>query len=96
MPPEEGGTTEPITQPSQEQAAPGESSEDRKVNASGTCIGYDPNTYCLAECNDGINFYYPVGHASVIAFGNCASAAYNYCRSIGYSGHNDACWGTYY
>ncbi|WP_147447168.1 hypothetical protein [Corallococcus sp. CA054B] len=92
MPPEEG-STEPITQPSQEQADPGASSDDREVRAFGTCTGYDGNNYCLAECNDGINYYYTVGHTSAIPFGDCRSAAFRFCQSLGYSGHNDACWG---
>lgn len=88
---EESNTPEQVQPPAEEQV--NGTQDERNVHAQATCTGYDGNNYCLAECNDGINYWYPVGHASVIAYGDCSSAAFNFCRSYGYSGHNGACWG---
>ncbi|NTX04963.1 MULTISPECIES: hypothetical protein [Myxococcus] len=91
---DEGGTTEPVTPPAQEQVSPDTTSEDgNNVSAFAACSGYDGNNYCFAECNDTINYWYVVGHVSTVGYGNCASAAFAFCRSIGYNGHNGACWG---
>lgn len=90
---DEGGTTEPVTPPAEEQVAPDTSSEDGRVSAFASCTGYDGNNYCLAECNDSVSYWYVVGHVSAVGYGNCASAAFAFCRSIGYNGHNGACWG---
>lgn len=89
---EESSTPEQIETPAGEQPV-SDTGDQGEVRAMATCTGYDGNNYCLAECNDGVNAWYTVGHVSAIPWGDCASAAFNFCRSYGYSGHNGACWG---
>lgn len=86
-----GSVTDDGSPPSQTPEQVG--SNDGNVSAMAYCSGYNGNNYCLAECNDGISYWYVVGHVSAIPYGNCQSAAFDFCRSLGYSGYNGACWG---
>ncbi|MFY2556583.1 hypothetical protein ACN469_02970 [Corallococcus terminator] len=68
---------------------------ENSVSASAMCTTYSTRATCMADCDDNLSRWYPVGDASSIDYWDCAPEAQAYCRARGFSGALASCWGKY-